>query len=154
VSLQIFTPGGNSYQLGPGVYLRVTQTPSLGVVGQSFWDIAVLQATFHALITMRLAWQGATLNTFLGGPNDLDPLLNNQSVLTDNRPGDPVSLRITMFISSTQLGEELQVDGYPWDPLNHLYNLVHFSYVTGGGGHDPMLDTILDAVTNPYVNAS
>jgi hypothetical protein len=24
---------------------------------------------------------------------------------------------------------------------------------SGGGGHDPMLDTILDAVTNPYVNA-
>jgi hypothetical protein len=36
--------------------------------------------------------------------------------------------------------------------LNVLLRIVQ-DHSAGGGGHDPMLDTILDAVTNPYVNA-
>jgi hypothetical protein len=37
--------------------------------------------------------------------------------------------------------------------IEYLVGWVGANVGTGGGGHDPMLDQILDAVTNPYVNA-
>jgi hypothetical protein len=38
--------------------------------------------------------------------------------------------------------------------VEYLVGWVGANVGTGGGGHDPMLDTILDAVTNPYVNSA
>jgi hypothetical protein len=40
------------------------------------------------------------------------------------------------------------------DFLSGTQSLLQFAGAGGSGGHDPMLDTILDAVTNPYVNSA
>jgi len=152
MTLIISSPSGAGNKVGPGYYLSVSQTPSLGVVGQSLWELQLVVVGSQVAIHMQLPWQSAVLNTYMGGPNNLDPLAANQAKLMTIDPGAAVDMHVIMFTSSGVIGEQI-TQAQVWDPTGCLYNLAHYSYVTGGAGHDPMLDTILAAVQQLYTNA-
>jgi hypothetical protein len=154
VTLTITSPPGAGTNVGPGYFLAVSQSPSLGVIGQSFWIVQLIHGGSTVPISMRLGWTGPTLNTYLGAPNELAPLAAEQGKLFEGLRGDPVDLELIMFISSTQQGEQLR-QSQVWDPTDQAYNLFsQWAGTGGGGGHDPMLDTILAAVQHVYVNAA
>jgi hypothetical protein len=153
VSVTVTFPAAGQ-QFGPGYQISASTTTIMAAGW--YWHAYITDAAFQGSGS---AWFRDWANSqSISGTYGINERTNTYAVYqqwSGIPHGAPAKLNVVVTNPSNQGIDSATID-IVYDTLTGIEYLVGWvgaNVGSGGGGHDPMLDQILDAVTNPYVNA-
>jgi hypothetical protein len=146
------TLAGAPTRVGPGYELSYACSGFAFTAGDSLQVGIVDSATSQRLLATATVMLGLTGPTMLHGYSTLASFGSPAGPFEYAPPGTSVELDMQWVRANLSVVDSAVSAGWTWDPTGALYALVAKSlYLAAHGGtHDPMLDTILAAVTKTW----